>query len=144
MRTLDLILSERRAFAALVLSGAVALLGACSQSRSTTSQAATPLTVEGVPADSGESHLANIRRVTNGGENAEAYFSADGQWLTFQSTRDGRTCDQQYTMRVDGSAVHRVSIGSGKTTCGYFFAGDQAHCSSRCTHAADTTCPRQA
>jgi Tol biopolymer transport system component len=32
--------------------------------------------------------------LTFGGENAEAYFSADGQKLIFQSTRDGHECDQ--------------------------------------------------
>ena len=41
-----------------------------------------------VASQPGESHLTNIRQVTFGGENAEAYFSRDGQWLTFQSTRE--------------------------------------------------------
>ena len=78
-----------------------------------------------VPAESGEAHLTNIRQLTDGGENAEAYFSHDGRRLIFQSTRDGRTCDQQYIMNVDGSGVRRVSNGSGKTTCGYFMNGDR-------------------
>ena len=43
------------------------------------------------------------RQLTFGGENAEAYFSRDGKRLIFQSTRDGRTCDQQYVMNIDGS-----------------------------------------
>ena len=73
----------------------------------------------------GERHLRNVRQLTNGGENAEAYFSRDGQRLIFQSTRDGRTCDQQYVMRIDGSHVRRVSNGLGKTTCGYFMNGDR-------------------
>src|SRR5215207_6745362 len=90
-----------------------------------TATAATTATAVRVDAESGESHLLNIRRLTNGGENAEAYFSHDGQWLTFQSTRDGRTCDQQYVMRTDGSALHRISNGDGKTTCGYFYNGDR-------------------
>ena len=38
----------------------------------------------------GERHLKNIRQLTFGGENAEAYFSPDGTHLIFQSTRDGR------------------------------------------------------
>src|SRR3982074_3377354 len=72
-----------------------------------------------------ESHLRNVRQLTNGGENAEAYFSADGRQLVFQSTRDGRACDQEYVMNVDGSALRRVSTGTGKTTCGFFYANDQ-------------------
>src|SRR5512143_519744 len=41
-----------------------------------------------------ERHLANIRQLTHGGENAEAYFSRDGTHLIFQSTREGYACDQ--------------------------------------------------
>src|SRR3954469_11498563 len=83
-----------------------------------------PADVRVVAPAPGESHLRNIRQLTYGGENAEAYFSPDGRWLIFQSTRDGRACDQQYIMRAaDGAAVHRVSSGSGKTTCGYFIEG---------------------
>lgn len=88
----------------------------------------------------GESHFANIRQLTFGGENAEAYFSRDGEWLTFQSTRDGRTCDQQYVMRIDGSNLERVSNGEGKTTCGWFLpGGDRLLFAS--SHAHDSTCP---
>ena len=78
-----------------------------------------------VGAEPGEAHLRNIRQLTNGGENAEAYFSHDGRRLIFQSTREGRTCDQQYVMRIDGSQVRRVSSGRGKTTCGYFMNADR-------------------
>jgi TolB protein len=70
---------------------------------------------------SGEKHLRNIRQLTFGGENAEAYFSADDKQLIFQSTRDGRQCDQIYTMNIDGSKVKMVSNGEGRTTCSYFF-----------------------
>ncbi|MCI0532338.1 MAG: hypothetical protein L0Y74_10410, partial [candidate division Zixibacteria bacterium] len=35
-----------------------------------------------------EPHLKNIRQLTFGGENAEAYFSSDGRRLIFQSTHD--------------------------------------------------------
>src|SRR5678815_477047 len=68
-----------------------------------------------------EKHLRNIKQLTFGGENAEAYFSADGRKLIFQSTRDGRECDQIYTMNVDGSGVRMISTGAGRTTCSYFF-----------------------
>lgn len=88
----------------------------------------------------GERHLTNIRQLTHGGENAEAYFSSDGKQLIFQSTRDGRTCDQQYIMNVDGTGVRRVSSGTGRTTCGYFFAGDKKIFFAS-TMAVDTACP---
>ncbi len=52
-----------------------------------------------------EKHLRNMRQLTFGGENAEAYFSSDGKKLIFQSTRDGHECDQIYTMNIDGSDV---------------------------------------
>jgi TolB protein len=87
-----------------------------------------------------EPHLANIRQLTHGGENAEAYFSADGKRLIFQSTRDGRSCDQQYVMNVDGSAQRRISDGTGNTTCGYFFAYDTKVFYAS-TRAADSACP---
>lgn len=90
--------------------------------------------------EAGERHFANIRQLTFGGENAEAYFSRDGKRLIFQSTRDGRSCDQQYVMNVDGTGVRRVSTGSGKTTCGYFFDADRRIFFAS-THAADTACP---
>src|SRR5215210_7367042 len=50
-----------------------------------------------------EKHLRNVRQLTNGGENAEAYFSADGRELIFQSKRDALECDQIFTMSADGS-----------------------------------------
>lgn len=93
-----------------------------------------------VPPETGETHLANIRQLTFGGQNAEAYFSLDGRRLIFQSTRDGRTCDQQYTMRIDGSDVRRVSNGQGKTTCGYYMDGDRRIFYAS-TYLADSTCP---
>ena len=68
-----------------------------------------------------------MRQLTFGGENAEAYFSADGKKLIFQSTRDGHECDQIYTMNIDGSDVHLVSTGDGRTTCSYFFPERQTH-----------------
>jgi len=97
-------------------------------------------TAVAVQPEPGESRLSNIRRLTHGGENAEAYFSRDGQWLTFQSTRDGRTCDQQYVMRTDGSGLRRISNGAGKTTCGYFFDGDRKLFFAS-THAHGNACP---
>ena len=74
----------------------------------------------------GEVHLVNVRQLTFGGENAEAYFSSDGSRLIFQSTREGVPCDQIFTMNLDGSDLQMVSTGDGRTTCGYFSPGDDA------------------
>ncbi|HYD51996.1 MAG TPA: hypothetical protein VEA99_05190 [Gemmatimonadaceae bacterium] len=114
--------------------------GAARPERSEGSLAAAPVVNRPVAAESGERHLANIRQITDGGENAEAYFSRDGRKLIFQSTRDGRSCDQQYTIGVDGTGLRRVSTGTGKTTCGYFYANDRRIVYAS-THAADTACP---
>ena len=79
-----------------------------------------------VAADSGERHLANVRQLTFGGENAEAYFSRDGRFLTFQGRVDPNGCDQQYVVRVrDGGGLARISPGDGKTTCGFFYGNDE-------------------
>ena len=123
---------------ALARSAAVLLAVIASRTAATqaTVSPATPVT-----PDSGEErHLTHIRMLTHGGDNAEAYFSASGKQLTFQSTRDGRTCDQQYTMNVDGTGLRRISNGQGKTTCGYFFATD-TRIFDAATFAADSACP---
>lgn len=81
-----------------------------------------------------EPHLAAIVQLTFGGENAEAYWNADGTALIFQSTRDGAQCDQIFRMNADGSDVRQLSSGRGRTTCGYFqndgsilYASTEAH-----------------
>jgi TolB protein len=93
------------------------------------------------PDSPDEPRLTNIRMLTNGGENAEAYFSADGRQLIFQATRPGfNECDQIFTMDVDGGNVRLVSTGSGRTTCAYFFpSGDRILYSS--THEHSPECP---
>jgi TolB protein len=88
----------------------------------------------------GERHLRNVRQLTFGGENAEAYFSFDGRQLVFQSTRDGAACDRLYVMRADGTGVRQVSSGEGRVTCGYFLPrGDRILYAS--THATAPECP---
>lgn len=91
-------------------------------------------------SEQGEGHLGNIRQLTFGGQNAEAYFSSDGRQLIFQRTEPSGGCDQQYIMNVDGSALRRVSSGLGRTTCGYFFAGGGRILYSS-THHVSPECP---
>lgn len=93
------------------------------------------------PADAAkEVHLANVKQLTFGGENAEAYFSPDGQELIFQSTRDGAECDQIFAMKADGTGLRRVSSGEGRTTCAYF-TPDRKHVVYASTHLGGRTCP---
>ena len=87
-----------------------------------------------------EKHLRNLKQLTFGGENAEAYFSSDGKQLIFQSTRDGRGCDQIYSMNVDGSNLKMISSGDGRTTCSYFYPGGKRVLYSS-THLGDKQCP---
>jgi Tol biopolymer transport system component len=49
----------------------------------------------------GEKHLSNVRQLTFGGTNAEAYFSADDKSLIFMHSGADVPCDQMYTMPVD-------------------------------------------
>lgn len=88
----------------------------------------------------GERHLKNVKQLTNGGENAEAYFSSDSKQLIFQSKRDGRGCDQIYRMNIDGSKVKMVSNGDGRTTCSYFFKGNKRVIYAS-THGGKKECP---
>lgn len=66
-----------------------------------------------------EPHLRAVRKLTAGGQNAEAYWSPDGDELIFQSMRGDLACDQIFRMRADGSDLRQVSVGRGRTTCGY-------------------------
>lgn len=102
----------------------------------------------------GERHLANIRQLTSGRQNAEAYFSFDGTKLIFQSTNpwansavatqplpgDGLGCYQIYVMDLESATVRLISTGAGTTTCGYFFPGDRRVLYSS-THLAGPSCP---
>jgi Tol biopolymer transport system component len=105
----------------------------------------------------GEKHLANVRQLTFGGTNAEAYFSADDKFLTFQhqgqfydpathaNVGPAIPCDQIYTMPVPAAGgelgeMKMVSNGKGRTTCSYFFpSGDRMLYSS--TFSAGDACP---
>ncbi len=94
-----------------------------------------------------ESHFKNIRQLTFGGDNAEAYFSFDGKWLVFQKTyaKEGIPCDQIYVGKIPESANEKfeprlVSTGKGRTTCGAFLK-DNKHVVFASTHLASEACP---
>jgi TolB protein len=85
-------------------------------------------------------HLRNIKQLTFGGQNAEAYFSPDGKQLVFQSTRDVLKCDQIFTTNLDGTDQRMVSTGKGRTTCSYFF-GDGKRILYSSTQLGGAECP---
>lgn len=105
-----------------------------------------------------ERHLSNIRQLTFGRQNAEAYFSFEGNKLIFQSTNDwtgatgdplpvakdtpsnGLGCYQMYVMDLDTGTIRIVSKGIGATTCGYFFPGGRRVLYSS-THGSGAGCP---
>ncbi len=88
----------------------------------------------------GEKHLRNIRMLTDGGENAEAYLSFNEKKLIYQATAGSLKCDQIFTMNINGRGKKMVSTGKGKTTCAYFLPGDKKILYAS-THAADSNCP---
>jgi len=98
----------------------------------------------------GEEHIRNIKQLTFGGNNAEAYWSANDESLVFQSDWDkinDQGCDQIFIMNPsDGSITGErddytlISTGLGRTTCAFFMPGDQEIVFSS-THEAATECP---
>lgn len=93
------------------------------------------------PEPGEEPYLASVLQLTFGGQNAEAYFGPDDEWLIFQATPDSLACDQIYVMRTDGSGTRMVSTGDGVTTCSYFFYPDGGRILYSSTHLAGETCP---
>jgi Tol biopolymer transport system component len=87
-----------------------------------------------------EKHLQNIKQLTFGGQNAEAYFSYDADMLIYQSTHPPYDCDQIFLMHSDGSDKRLVSTGYGRTTCA-FIAPDNSGIIYASTHEADSACP---
>ncbi|SPP64900.1 hypothetical protein [Nitrospira lenta] len=106
-------------------------------------------------SSSAERHFKNVKQLTFGRQNAEAYFSFTGNKLIFQSTNNWMKdtyaatlkpgdiplgCYQMYVMDLESESVRLVSTGSGATTCGYFFPGDRRVLYSS-THLHGPNCP---
>ncbi|TXH21810.1 MAG: M20/M25/M40 family metallo-hydrolase [Chitinophagaceae bacterium] len=93
-----------------------------------------------------ETNLANIKKLTFGGDNAEAYFSPNGKMLTLQVTNPsiGAHCDQIYLLDLmknpSKSNLSLISTGKGRTTCS-FFMPDGKHVIYASTHKANVDCP---
>jgi Tol biopolymer transport system component len=94
-----------------------------------------------------EKHFKNVRQLTFGGDNAEAYWSYDGKYIIFQRTnaKEGINCDQIFIGKVPESpnepfTYKRVSTGTGRTTCAYFLP-DGKHIVYASTHEGGNECP---
>lgn len=93
-----------------------------------------------------ESHFKNIRQLSFGADNAEAYWSYDGKWIVFQRTapKDGVLCDQIFVGKVpkqgEKFTYKMVSTGRGRTTCA-FFTKDNKHIVYASTHEGADSCP---
>lgn len=96
-----------------------------------------------------ETHLKNIKQLTFGGDNAEAYFSFNGKFLSFQTNNKawGLHCDQIYAMNIQRAekeaAKYRpqmISTGKGRTTCSYYLPGNKSILFASTHHYMDT-CP---
>jgi len=96
-----------------------------------------------------ERHFKNIRQLTFGGDNAEAYFGFDNAHVVFQRTAPdkGIPCDQIFYGDVTAATAKapfsysRVSTGKGRTTCAYLLP-DKKHLVYATTHLAADTCPK--
>ena len=94
------------------------------------------------PRVAGERHLADVRQLTFGGENAEPYFSPDGRRIIFQATTTAGGCDQQYVMDLATGDVqpglHRARAARPAATS----TGPRATASSTPPpHGAGDACP---
>ena len=93
-----------------------------------------------------EKHFRNVRQLTFGADNAEAYWSYDGKHIVFQRTapKDGVLCDQIFVGKVprkgEPFTYKLVSTGKGRTTCA-FFMRDGKHVVYASTHEGADTCP---
>lgn len=95
-----------------------------------------------------EKHLANLKQLTFGGDNAEAYWSFDGTKLVFQSNNPawGLQCDQIFFTTLDDDVKNNkpqmLSTGKGRTTCSYFLPGDKTIVYAS-THLGGDECPKE-
>ena len=100
-------------------------------------------------AQNTEKHFKNLTQLTDGGDNAEAYWSFNNKYLSFQSNNKawGLECDQIFNMDVKKARKNMklkptmISTGKGRTTCSYFMPDDK-HILFASTHLADDKCPK--
>lgn len=98
---------------------------------------------------SDEKHFKNVRQLTFGGDNAEAYWSFDSKMVSFQSNNKkwGLSCDQIFYFSVDGVDLSNgqkptlISTGKGRTTCSFFMPNNKSILYAS-THLGGSDCPK--
>jgi Tol biopolymer transport system component len=119
-------------------------LASCSppEPAKTTTAAAAPRPGAEAPAlaTPEEGHLHNLRQLTFGANNAEAYWSFGGDRLIMQSDRAPYKCDQIEELTIATGQRKLVSTGKGRTTCSFFLKGDQEIIYAS-THESAPECP---
>jgi Tol biopolymer transport system component len=95
----------------------------------------------------GEKYFKNVRQLTFGGDNAEAYWSYDGKSIVFQKTnpKEGVFCDQIFVGKVPVTDAQKftpkmIGTGKGRSTCAYFLP-DGKHIIYASTHLGADSCP---
>jgi TolB protein len=127
------------AFATASLTASLLVSGVSARANNATSNDSTQ------SAQPAEKHLKNLRQLTFGGDNAEAYFASDGKSVSFQSNNPawGLGCDQIFYLPLDKAGKDyrpdRISTGRGRTTCAYVMP-DGKHVLYASTHATDSAC----
>ena len=87
-----------------------------------------------------ETHLRNVRQLTFGADNAEAYWAFGGDRLIMQTNHAPYRCDQIEQLNIATGQTKLVSTGKGRTTCSFFLKGDQEIIYAS-THEASPACP---
>ena len=91
-------------------------------------------------AQPGETHLRNVRQLTFGGENAEAYWAFDGSALIYQARKPGAGATRLRHERSGNRGIPHGEYRRRAHDCSYFYpSGDRILYSS--THLADSACP---
>ena len=119
----------------------------CCPPETAKTQTTTPVQPVAEPGPSGpdyalpeERHLRNVRQLTFGADNAEAYWAFGGDRLIFQTNHAPYKCDQIEIMPRTGAPGKLVSTGKGRTTCAYFLKGDKEIVYAS-THESSPECP---
>ncbi len=88
----------------------------------TSCKTTTPVAGQPVAEAAGAPFFHDVRQLSFAGRRTgEAYFSADGRQLVFQSEREpGNPFYQIYRTRLATGETSRVSPGTGRATCGFF------------------------